>query len=170
MFKLWALLFDTLWWMVYWFQPWRFHDSIREQGRKGCSFCGFHIYLRCSTPESTHSPSWAWESRELDEAAEPVLQLPLMRAVFRDSMAFCQKPKEWVMRQSRNQKNVQVIPDENFVFWLCCLSSSVGVGGFPQARHACWDHKNIASKNNSVFVHHTIITLTQKTKAVYLES
>lgn len=156
----------SLWWMVYWSQPWCFHESSRQWERKGWSFCGFHIYVRCqeSPPESTHSPSWAGESRELDKAGEPVPQLPLLQAVLWDSMAFCQNPNQWVMRQSRNQKNVQVIPDKNFVFWPC--SPLVLAVASHKSDMSVGTIKTLpkVSKNNFVFVYHTITTLTQKKK------
>jgi hypothetical protein len=60
------------------------------------------------------------------------------------------------MRQSGNQKNVQVILDENFVFWLCCLlvlamashNSDMLIGTIKALPNA--------SKNNFVFICHAI--------------
>lgn len=68
------------------------------------------------------------------------------------------------MRQSRNQKNVQVIPDENFVFWLC--SPLVLAVASHKSDMSVGTIKTLlkVSKNNFVFVYHIITTLTQKIK------
>lgn len=76
------------------------------------------------------------------------------------------------MRQSRNQKNVQVIPDEN-LFWPC--SPLVLAVASHKSDMSVGTIKTLpkVSKNNFIFVYHTITTLTQKKKkpkAVYLGS